>query len=129
MSLGPCRTGLFDLAAPARQCPRQVRERLLVALVADFAEVARELQHHPLARIGGRRCRLSVQPFVEIADRDAEHAGDLEETAGGYAIDATLVFMRLLIGDADEIGYLLLRQPHHDASPPDPAPSLLIHSF
>ena len=45
---------------------------------------------------------------------DAERLRDIVQAAGSDAIDALLVFVGLLIGDADQLGHLLLGEPEHD---------------
>ena len=59
--------------------------------------------------------RFLAQALVEIRDRRVQHARDLIETTRRDAIDAALVFVRLLVGDTDHLGQLLLGQPQHDA--------------
>ena len=54
------------------------------------------------------------KPVEEVADWHTEHLRDLEQTAGRNTVDAPLVFVRLLIGDADQISQLLLGQTKHD---------------
>src|SRR6185437_5793297 len=39
---------------------------------------------------------------------------DLEQPPGRDAVDAALIFMRLLVGDADEVSKLLLGEAEHD---------------
>ena len=63
---------------------RQRDQCLLVAFVGDVGKVASDLQDHALA-LGKRVHRFLSNAFVEIADRDAEHARDLEEPSGGYS--------------------------------------------
>jgi len=77
--------------------------------IGDLGEVAGELQAHALAWVR-QPIFPGVETVEEIGHRHAQHAGDLEESAGGDAVDAALVFVRLLVGDADEIGELLLGQ-------------------
>src|SRR5215472_4273573 len=91
----------------------ELAQRLLMALVRDLGEVPRQLEAHALA-LAHRAAALIVEPLEEIADRNAQHAGDLEQAPGRHTVDAALVLMRLLVGDADEISKLLLRQPEHD---------------
>src|SRR6185312_4187159 len=95
------------------QGARQLAERFLMTLIGYAGEVACDLQHHALAR-GDRPRLLFADTLIEIAHWHAEHLGDLEQPAGRDAIDAALVFMRLLIGHADQFGELLLRQSQHD---------------
>jgi len=57
-----------------------------------------------------------ADPLVEMADRRAQRAGNLEQPPGRNAIYPALVFVRLLIGDADHLGELLLREPQHDTA-------------
>ena len=54
--------------------------------------------------------------FKEICDRYIQHACDLVQTTSRDAVDATFVFMGLLVRDADHVGHLLLAQPQHDAA-------------
>src|SRR5690606_12643544 len=86
-----------------------------MTLVGDLGEVAREFQAHSFPR-ADLAPPFAVEPFEEIGDRDAQHPGDLPHPAGRDAVDAALVFVRLLVGDADEVGELLLRQTEHDAA-------------
>lgn len=96
-----------------RERARELAQGLLMALVRDLGEVPRQLEAHALA-LTDRAPALIIEPLEEIADGDAQDPGDLEQPAGRDAIDAALVLMRLLIGHADEVGELLLRQPEHD---------------
>src|SRR5271163_1870322 len=82
-------------------------------LVRDLGEITREFEAHALARAGRAR-RFAIEPLEKIVDRYAEDMGDLEEPAGRDAVDAALVFVRLLIGDADQISKLLLGEAEHD---------------
>src|SRR5262249_46508054 len=45
-----------------------------------------------------------------------QNLGNFVEPSGGDAIDPTLVFVRLLIGDADQVRQLLLSQAQHDTT-------------
>src|SRR5258708_22645118 len=118
---------LFDLlrrcaasSVLGRQGARQLAQRLLMPLVGDLCEVARELQAHTLARADGTAA-LIVEALEKIAHGDAEDPSDLEQSAGGDPIDAALVFVRLLVGDANEIGKLLLGQAEHHPEFADPS--------
>src|SRR5215469_17966324 len=93
----------------------ELAERLLMAFVRDLREVARELKAHPLTR-RNLPALLGVQPFEEVIDRHAQYVGDLEQPSGRDAVDAALIFVRLLIGHADEVGQLLLGESEHDAA-------------
>jgi len=68
-----------------------------------------------VVKVADRAMILGVEPLEEIGHRHAEHTGDLEQPTGGHAVYAALVFMRLLVGDADEIRQLLLGQAQDDA--------------
>ena len=92
---------------------RQRDQCLLMALIGNVGEVASDFQDHALAQ-GKRAHGFLSNAFVEIADRDAKYACDLEEPPGGYTVNAALVLVRLLISDADEFSKLLLGQPQHD---------------
>jgi hypothetical protein len=50
--------------------------------------------------------RLGDSPLQRLADR--------EQAAGGNPVNPRLVLMRLLIGHADRVGELLLREREHD---------------
>src|SRR5205823_6164077 len=88
-------------------------QRLLVSHVRNVGEVASQLETHPLAGTDSPFTFL-FEPVEEIADRDAEYLRDFEQATGGNPVYAPLVFVRLLIGDPDQIGQLLLGQAKHD---------------
>ena len=77
-----------------------------MAFVRDLSEIAGEFEAHPLAGTDPALAFL-FEPVEEVADRHAEYLRDLEQTAGRNAVDAPLVFVRLLIGDSDQISQLL----------------------
>src|SRR5689334_1146631 len=84
-----------------------------MALVGNLSKISGELQAHPFARADGPLVFL-LQPVEEIADRHAQNLRDLEEAAGRDAVDAAFVLVGLLVGHADQVGELLLRQAEHD---------------
>src|ERR1700736_3773200 len=84
-----------------------------MAFVRDLSEIAGEFQTHPLAGTDPALAFL-FKPVEEVADWHTQHLRDLEQTAGRNAVDAPLVFVRLLIGDPDQISQLLLGQTKHD---------------
>src|SRR3981081_4787621 len=94
-----------------------------MALIRDLREVAGEFEAHALAR-ADRPSVMLLQAVKEITDRHAQYLTDLVEAAGGNPVDAALIFVRLLVGDADQIGALLLGQATHDAALPHPPPGL-----
>src|SRR5579872_711748 len=96
-----------------RERSRQLAQRLLMPLVRDLGEISRQLETHALTRADGPAA-LIVEALEEIADGDAQHPRDLIKPAGRNAIDAALIFVRLLVGDADEVGKLLLCEAEHD---------------
>src|SRR5471032_3111070 len=108
-----------------RQRAGKLAQGLLVLFVLDLREVAGQLQAHPLPR-ADRLGALVVEPFEEIADGNADDAGDLEKTPRRDAVDPTFVFMRLLIGHADEVRQLLLRQTEHDPALTDPRADMMV---
>src|SRR5690242_18836594 len=80
---GLCRTRFSigrAVSTIIRKRPCELADRFLVAFVLDVAEVPRQLEHHLLAmgvavrRVGAPR---GLQPFIEEADRNLEHAGNL----------------------------------------------------
>src|SRR5258706_13463172 len=96
-----------------------------MALIRDLREVAGEFEAHALAR-ADRPSVLLLQPVKEITDRHAQNLTDLIEAAGGNPVDAALIFVRLLVGDADQIGELLLGQAQHDAALAHPRPDMTV---
>src|SRR5258707_1009473 len=86
-----------------------------MALIGDLGKIPRQLEAHPLARADGTGA-VALQPIKKIADLNAENLGDFIESTGRNAVNAAFVFMRLLIGDTDQIGKLLLSQTEHDAA-------------
>ena len=89
------------------QGPRELTQGLLISLIWDLGEILREFQAHPLARALNAALRL-IQTLEEAANRDAQCLGDLEQASRGYSVDAAFVLVRLLIGDSDQVGELLL---------------------
>src|SRR5258706_12229467 len=96
-----------------------------MALIRDLREVAGEFEAHALAR-ADRPSVLLLQPVKEITDRHAQNLTDLIEAAGGNPVDAALIFVRLLVGDADQVGKLLLGQAQHDAALAHPRPDMTV---
>src|SRR5690242_5483052 len=110
----------------ARQGAGELAYRFLVLLVSDFGEVAGDLQQHALVRRNLARSFLA-DTLVKIGDRSAQRPGDLEQPSGGHPIDAALVFVRLLVGNANHFRELLLRETQHNAALPDPASDMIIY--
>jgi hypothetical protein len=102
----------------------QVTQCFLVLTALDRREIAGELEQHALLRhqfLGApdtSRARLDI--LEEAADVDAQRARDLIQASRRDAVDPGFVFVRLLIGDADQLGHLLLGEAQHDASLADP---------
>src|SRR6266513_5347987 len=96
-----------------------------MALVRDLREIAGELEAHAFAR-ADRAGALLLQAFKEITDWHTQNLGDLVKPAGGNAVDAAFVFVRLLIGYPDQISQLLLGQAQHDAAFPDPRADMAV---
>src|ERR1700704_3213892 len=96
-----------------------------MALIRDLREVAGEFEAHALAR-ADRPSVMLLQAVKEITDRHAQYLTDLVEAAGGNPVDAALIFVRLLVGDADQIGELLLGQAQHDAALAHPRPDMTV---
>jgi hypothetical protein len=94
-------------------------------LVPDFRKVARDLEQHPLVGGGLTRPLLS-DPFVKVGNRCAQSPGYFEQPSGRHTIDASLVFVGLLIGHADYFGELLLGETQHNATFPDPAADVIV---
>ena len=102
-----------------RKCARELAQGLLVPFVRNLREVARKFETHAFAG-AHRTTTLVVEAFEEVAHRDAQHPGDFEEPPCRHAVDATLLLVGLLVGHADQVGELLLRQAEHDSTFPDP---------
>ena len=90
-----------------------------MAFVRDLGEIAGKLKAHSLTR-ADRTLVVLFEAVEEIADRHAQDMRDLEQTTGRNSVDPALVFMGLLIGDADQVSKLLLRQAEHDPPLTDP---------
>src|ERR1700733_14319369 len=88
-------TGAVGKRSATRENASQLADRFLMLLVLDFGEIARNFEQHPLMRRHRSR-RFVAEAFVEIGDRRIEHTRDLVKPAGGNAVDAALVFVRLL---------------------------------
>src|SRR5436309_8125816 len=69
---------------------------------------------------------LFADAFVKVSNRSAQRARNLEQPSSRDAIDATLIFVRLLIRHADHFGELLLGQAQHDATFADPASDMIV---
>src|SRR5208283_4973466 len=83
-------------------------------------------EQHALVRRNRLWRHLAADALVEIADRRAQRPGDLEQPAGRDTIDPALIFVRLLVGDADYLGELLLGEAQHDAAFTDPRPDMIV---
>jgi len=94
-------------------------------LVPDLGEVARDLEQHALMRRDLPRAFLP-DAFVKVGYRRAQRASDLEQSSCRDAIDAPLVFVRLLISDANHLGKLLLGQAQHDAAFANPPSDMIV---
>jgi hypothetical protein len=93
--------------------------------VRNVQETTGEVQDHPLA--GGRhKTAADLQSFVEIADFDSQRLREAVQPAGGHTVDALLVLVRLLVGDADQLGHLLLGQAEHDPTLAHPGPDVAV---
>jgi hypothetical protein len=107
------RDGLLVLVLVGGEGASQLAQCLLVALVRNLRKIARKFETHPFAR-RDRALIVVRQAVEEVADWHAQHLCDLEQSSGRHAVDRALVFVRLLIGDADQIGELLLSEAEHD---------------
>src|SRR3954447_9197104 len=91
---------------------RQPGERLLLR-AGEGGEAARQLEQPPLpgARPGGL---VLAQALEEVARLDPERLCDGVEPAGRDPVHAPLVLVRLLVGDPDQLGQLLLGHPERE---------------
>src|SRR5262245_18840928 len=93
-------------------------ERLLMLPALDRGEVAGELEQHAL--LGHQLLHprsgavAGVDILEEVADVDAQRAGNLVQAPGRDPVDPGLVFVRLLVRHADQLGHLLLGEAEHD---------------
>src|SRR6516164_4685318 len=94
-------------------------------LIPDLREVACNLEQHALVWRNLPWTFLS-DALIEVADRRAQSAGDLEQPAGGHPIDPALVFVSLLISNPDHFGELLLSEAQHDAALANPGPHMIV---
>jgi hypothetical protein len=103
----------------------ELAHRLLMFLVLDLGEIARDFEQHPMTR---RHClrHFLADAFIEVGDRRVEYASDLVKPTGRDTVDAALVFMRLLVGHADHFGELLLGQAEHDTALADATADIVI---
>src|SRR5215813_3611505 len=106
--------------SPARQCPGELANRLLMLLVPDLGKIAGDLEQHPLVRGDLTRAFLP-DAFVKVGDRRAQRAGYLEQSSSRNAIDAALILVSLLIGNSDHFSELLLGQAQHDTALANPS--------
>src|SRR6516225_9855747 len=119
------RSARLAFASAARQRSGKLAHRLLMPFVSDLREISGDLKQHALVWCDLPRTFLP-DAFVEVADRRAPCPGDLKQPAGRYPIDPALVFVRLLIGNADHLGELLLGQAQHDAALANPCPDMIV---
>jgi hypothetical protein len=104
----------------------QVAQRFLVSSVCQRSEVAGEIEKQSSLR--RRLDRLIVtQTFEKEIDVDTERLRDRVETARRYAVDPLLVFMCLLIRDANHFCQMVLTQPEKDAPLADSRAHVIIH--
>ena len=131
----PAELGRYRAVPPARrlaigQDPGEIAQGVLMLAVADAGEVAGELEQHALLRhqLAGLRLAapLGLDVLEEVADLDPQRLGDLVEPAGRDAVDAGLVLVRLLVGDADQLGHLLLGQAEHDPALADAQADIVV---
>ena len=95
------------------QVPCQLTEALLLAKVRDGQKVAHQIQVHVLLfrDIGG----LVAVTFVEVLRPDPQHLGENVQPCSRKSVQALLVLVHLLAGNAHKLGQLLLRQPERAA--------------
>src|SRR5215469_16194264 len=85
----------------------------------DVGEVFGDFQSHALA-LSNRAHASLANAFVEVPDRGAERASDLEEPTRRHAVEAVPILMQLLIGEAENLGKLSrlsVSRKHEDARP------------
>ncbi len=106
----------------------QAAQRFLVSSVCQQSEVASEIEQQSSLR--RRLDRLIVtQTFEKEFNVDTERLRNCVETASRYSVDARLVFVRLLIRDANDFGQVVLTQPEKDAPLADPRAHVTIHNL
>jgi hypothetical protein len=120
------RSGCQPLAVVA-VCKRSGKryDRCLMPWVADVHKVAHQLQQHALAA-GQCGAAFIRESFVEIADLDRKRSGDKVEPAGRDPVQRLLVLMRLLVGNANQLGHLLLRPAEQDSALAHPSANVVV---
>jgi len=99
-----------------------------VLLIVDRGEIPCQLETHALTL---RHFRWDVgtgQPVEEPGDRHTQHLGDFVQAPRRNTVQAALVLVGLLIGHADQLGELLLRQSQHDPPLADPRTDMVVGS-
>ncbi len=102
----PCLGQIRFIAVGNR--PRQLAERFLVLLIRDVCEISRELQAHTSPRTGSFGSLAIFKAFEKVRYRHAKNACDFAQSPCGDSVDSPLIFMGLLVGDADHVGHPLL---------------------
>ena len=102
-------------------------DRCLMPWVAYVHKVAHKLQQHALAA-GHAALPSFWESFVEIADLDPKRSGDKVEPAGRDPVQRLLVLMRLLVGNANQLGRLLLRPAEQDLALAHPSANVVVDS-
>jgi len=108
-------SGYADLSSLVGKGTCHLAQCFLMLLVLDACEVTRKFKAHALTRIK-LGFLVAFQTFIEIAHRNAQNLGDLVKATCRDAVNAALVFVSLLVGDANQIGHLLLGKAQHDAT-------------
>ena len=105
--------GLDRLVVHVGERAGEAAEGFLVLAARQRDEVARQLQQHALLPCG-LEILVAAHALVKEGHVDAQGMRNDIEAAGGDPVDALLVFVRLLVGDADQLRHLLLRKAEHD---------------
>src|SRR5919106_2377963 len=100
------------------QGTRHRDDSLLVPAIRDSNEVARKLQQQPLLMRQHERTG-PAHALEEIANVDAERPSNIVQAPRSNAADPPLVLGRLLKGDPDQRGHLLLGETEHHPPSPD----------
>jgi hypothetical protein len=94
---------------------REFTNRFLMPSAGQVGEAACEAEHGWL-RLGTYRGRARPQALEEVARINTERLRNRVEPSDCNPVRPALVFVRLLIGDADKLSQLLLGQTAHDAA-------------
>ena len=105
----------------------EFQQSLAVPRVRDSSEVAGQLGASSGPAIGSRQ--VSLRRLEKVSNFHVKRLGELIEPASRDAVHPGLVLLRLLAGDADQFGHLLLSNPQDLPALADASTDRTIHFF